>query len=147
MSDYSFMKSGSGNDINLSQKQIEELQSLVLLFAENAFKTAAQYVKHANRNIIQLKDIQNCMKIEAMVFCKKDNTLNDAKKLLEEIKNEEDEDDDDLDDILTNEDEEFTLSTCPCPLCVIVKNLDTYWENWTPTNPLESSLKNNINKF
>ena len=146
MSDYSFMKSGSGNDINLSNQQIEEIKSLVLLFAENAFKTAAQYVKHANRTIIQTKDIQNCMKIEAMIFCKKDNTLQDAKQLLEDLHNE-DEDDDDLDDLLTNEEEEFTLSNCPCALCVIVKNLDDYWARWEPKTPLEISLKNNINKF
>lgn len=147
MSDFSFMQSGSGNNRNLSDKQVEEIQSLVLLFAENAFKTAAQYVKHANRTIIQTKDIQNCMKIEAMIFCKKDNTLQDAKNLLEEIKNEEDNEDDNLDDIITNEEEEFTLSTCPCALCIVVKNLEDYWERWEPNTPLEISLKKNINKF
>lgn len=147
MSDYSFMKSGSGNDVNLTDKQIEELQSLVMLFAENAFKTAAMYVKHAKRNIIQTQDIHNCMKVEAMIFCKKDSNIQEAKQLLDELKNEENNDDDDFSDIITEEDEEFTLSTCPCPLCVVVKNLDNYWNKWEPQSPLEFSLKTNIDKF
>ena len=148
MSDYSFMKAGSGNNVNLPQSQVEELQSLIFLFAENSFKNAAQYVKHANRKIIQMRDIQNCMKVEAMIFCQKDNSLQDAKKLLEEIKNEEEDDEEeDLDDLITNEEEEYTLSQCPCPLCIIVKKLDTYWYNWNPNTPLEISLKKNIDKF
>ena len=146
MSDYSFMKSGSGNKIKLSDKQIEELQSLIFLFAENSLKNAVTYVKHANRKTVQLQDIYNCMKVEAMIFCQKDNTLQEAKKLLQEIKNEEPDEEDD-NEIITDEDEEFTLSQCPCHLCVIIKNLDKYWDNWKPITPLEINLKKNINKF
>ncbi len=175
MSDYSFMKAGSGDEIQLSEKQIEEMQSLILLFAENTFKNAAEYVKHAKRNIIQLRDIHNCMKVEAMVFCQKDHTLQEAKKLLQEIKNEKtDEDDDDEEDDENDEEdddendeeedddendeeddendeeedeEEYTVSQCSCPLCGIIRDLDQYWDAWKPETPLEISLKKNIDKF
>lgn len=149
MSDYNFLKSGSGNDRNITDEQKDQLQALVMLFAEKALRNAAIYIEHANRKIVQLKDIQNCMKVEAMLFCKRHNTLNEAKELLKEIydaENNEDEQDNN-DDIFTNEDEEWTLSQCPCPLCIVVKNLDKQWENWKPTTPLEISLKKNINKF
>lgn len=147
MSDYSFMKAGSGDDRNFTEAQKDQLQALVMLFAEKALRNAASYVEHANRKIVQMKDIKNCMKVEAMLFCKRHNTLNEAKELLEEMYAAEQEEDNNDNDIFTNEDEEWTLSNCPCPLCIIVKNLEQQWESWVPTTPLEISLKNNIDKF
>lgn len=148
MSDYNFLKSGFGDDIKLSEKQQSELQSLVLLFAENALKSSAIYVEHAKRTIVQLRDIQNCMKVEAMLFCKKDNTIQQAKELLDDLLSlENGEEEDDIDDILTNDEEEFTLSTCNCPLCEVVNNIDSFWNKWEPETPLEKSLKKNINLF
>ena len=147
MSDYNFMKSGSGNDRNFSDDDIEKIQALVMLFAENALKMATTYVEHANRSIIQIQDIQNCMKIEAMTFCKKQDTIQLAAELLNDLKNNPDDDDEDLSDLITDDEEEFTLSNCDCPLCVIVKHLNNYWKNWEPQTPLERSLKKNIDKF
>lgn len=148
MSDYNFLKSGSGNNINLSNKQIQELQSLVLLFTENALKSASLYVQHANRNIVQLKDIQNCMKLEAIIFCDKSNIIQDANTLFNEIyNNEQNEDDDDVSDIFTDDTEEYTLSKCQCNLCNIINDIDSFWNNWSPKSPLEHSLKNNLDKF
>ena len=124
MSDYNFMKSGSGDDKrNLTDEQIKDIQSLIMLFAENSFKLAAEYVKHANRTIIQAQDLKNCLKVESMLFCQKDNTLQEARLLVDEINQEldEDDEDDELGDIITDEHEDFCLSTCTCPLCIIDK--------------------------
>ena len=147
MSDYNFLKSGSGNDIKLTDKQIMELQSLVFLFAENALRSSAIYVDHAKRTIIQKQDLQNCMKVEAMLFCKKSDSINKARQLLQDIlQTEEDEDEDDADFIANDDEEEYTLSTCTCPLCEVVNNINTYWSEWKPETPLEKSLKKNIDK-
>lgn len=148
MSDFNFMKSGSGDDINLTDKQILELQALVLKFMENALHKASTYVQHANRNIVQLLDIQNCMKVEAMIYCKNQNSLQEANQLLDDLLNLDYQDeDDDLSDIITNDEEEFTISQHNCPLCLIVKNIDSYWNSWKPETPLEFALKKNIDKF
>ena len=136
MSNYNFLKSGSGNDRNLSNDDLEKIQSLIFLFAENALKLASTYVEHANRTIVQKKDISNCMKVEAMTFCKKQNTIQLADKLLQDLKNND------------NDDEEpFTLSVCNCSLCVIIKHLNEFWTNWKPETPIELSLKKNIDNF
>lgn len=148
MSDYDFIKSGSDNNINLSDKQILELSSLVMLFAENALKTSALYVTHAKRTIVQVKDIQNCMKLEAMMFCKANDNIQKAKELLDDLV-EHQEDNDDISDLLAPDDEEeFTLSNCQdCPLCSIVNNINYYWNKWIAETPLEISLKKNIDAF
>ena len=154
MSDYNFLKSGSGNDINLSDKQILELSSLVMLFAENALKTSALYVSHAKRTIVQVKDIQKCMKLEAMMFCNTNDNIQKAKELLNDLLTHQDDDDDDDDDddisdlIAPDDEEEFTLSKCEnCPLCSIINDIDHYWSKWEPVTPLELSLKKNIDTF
>jgi hypothetical protein len=143
------MKSGSGDDINFSDKQLAEIQSLVLLFMENALKTSAMYVSHAKRTIVQIQDIKICMKIEAMLFCKKSNTIQKAYKLIQELFNddEEEEDNNPSNDIFTDDEEEYTVSSCPCILCSTVRDLDKHWNNWKPETPLEIALKNNIDKF
>lgn len=147
MSDYNFLKSGSGNDINLSDKQIQELQSLVYLFAENALKSSALYVKHAKRTIVLIEDIQRCMKLEAMIFCKKSDNIQQAKILLDEILQDDDEDDDLSDLLAPDDEEEFTLSECECNLCLIINDIDSFWKDWEPETPLEISLKKNIEHF
>lgn len=148
MSDYNFLKSGSGNKINISEEDFLKLQSLILLFTENAIKNAAEYVDHAQRTIIQATDLEKCMKVEAIIFCNKTNIIQQANDLLLDcIENEEKYNDDDLSDLITNDEEEYTLSKCKCSLCEVVNNIENLWANWEPETPIELSLKKNLDKF
>ena len=54
--DYSFMKSGFDNLVH--EDPTENIASIVLVFMENAVKSAAIYVKHAKRNAISPEDIK-----------------------------------------------------------------------------------------
>ena len=147
MSDYNFLKSGSGGDRNLNDDDLMNITGMVGLFIENALKSAALYVDHAKRRIVSIKDIRNCMKIEAIIFCKKDNTLQRTKEFVEEMLEEMDKDEDyedDYDDLLTDEEEDWTASNCDCALCQIVNDIDSYWSNWEPETPIEMALKKNI---
>jgi len=147
MSDYNFLKSGSGNNINRSEEELLKLQSLVMLFAENATKSAATYVEHSGRTILQLRDIQSCMKVEAMIFCKKD-IINQANELLIDVlQNEEEYSNDDISDLITDEEEVYTKSKCTCELCQVVNHVDSFWTKWEPETPIELSLKKNLDKF
>ena len=146
MSDYNFLKSGSGDNINVSDKQEEELTSLLFLFIEKAFKHCAVYVSHAKRNIVQVLDIQTAMKLEAMLFCNNQNTFQEARELLQEL-NEEEEEDEDENDFFTDEEEEYTKSTCECPLCTVMNDIDNLWNAWEPESPIEIILKRNLINF
>ena len=147
MSDYNFLKSGSGGDRNISDDDMKSLMGMVGLFVENALKSAALYVDHAKRRIVSIKDIRNCMKLEAMIFCKKDDTLQKTKEFIEDMLKEMDKDedyDDDLEDLLTDEEEEWTPSKCDCVMCKIVNDIESFWSNWEPETPIEMALKKNI---
>ena len=62
--------------------------------------------------------------------------------------NENDEyENDDLDDLLTDEEEDWTKSECDCIMCQIVNDIDNFWNNWTPEVPLEKALKKNIDEM
>lgn len=148
MSDYNFLKSGSGNNINISDQEKLRLESLVMVFAENAIKSASTYVEHANRTIIQVKDLEVCMKVEAIIFCKKTNIIEQANQLLTDvIENQEEYENDDLSDLITDQEEEYTLSKCKCNLCQVVNNIDVLWESWEPETPIDFSLKKNLDNF
>ena len=148
MSDYNFLKSGSGNNVNLSDEDVLRLQSLILLFAENATKSAAKYVEHSGRTILQLQDIQNCMKVEAMIFCNKSDIISQANTLLIDVlENEEEYANDDLSDLITDEEEVYTKSKCNCELCQVVNHTDSLWSQWVPETPIELSLKKNLDKL
>lgn len=148
MSKYDFLKSGSGNNINVSDEEKLKLGSLIMVFAENATKNAATYVEHAKRTIIQIKDLEVCMKVEAMIFCKKTNIIQQADELLLDVlENQEEYENDDLSDLITDEEEEYTLSKCTCELCQVVNNVDSLWKNWKPETPIDKSLKKNLDNF
>ena len=147
MSDYNFLKSGSGSG-NMSDDGRLKIESLIMLFAENAMKSAAEYVEHAERTIIQVEDLQKAMKVEAMMFCQKSSIIQQANELLQDVlENQEEYENDDLSDLITNDEETYTLSKCKCNLCQVVNNTDNLWENWIATTPIEKALKKNLNAF
>ena len=43
-----------------------------------------------------------------------------------------------------DEEVEFTSNDCECAICKCMNTIHTRWENFTPTTPLETIIKNNI---
>jgi len=143
---FSWMKAGSAeSQYKLSDVEHEEIKSLIVLFSENALKSASIYVRHARRTIIQTQDLKNCLKLEAMIFSKKSNILQEAKQLAKEMFNDQDENS--YEDIFGTQKEEYKKSECLCVLCKVINDINSFWLKWEPGTPLEMSLHQNIERI
>ena len=171
MSDYSFMKSGqyvTQPEGTISIELLEEINILMSLFITRGIKHAHHYMELCNRNVITKHDISMGMKREIMTFIRDPKLQTDFNKhkeeYLQEIYGEEDSDeeeitlnnlsipDSELEDEVKNwcrltpenimecnaEDKEFIR---------LMHNMTDHWESWSPSNPFEELLQNNIIKY
>ena len=146
--DYSFMKSGFDNLVH--EDPTENIASIVLVFMENAVKSAAIYVKHAKRNAITPEDIKRGLMLETFFIKQRPNMLEqceEMKKTINRILEEENESDEDEEDFITDEEEEFKESECQCALCNCMNNIYTRWEGFTPQTSIERAMFNHINRI
>ena len=150
--DYSFMKSGFNN---LEEEDpTENIASIVLVFMENAVKSAAIYSKHAKRNTITAEDIKRGLMLETFFIKQRPNMLEqceEMKKIIKKIQEEEDSDEDnDLDqlsNIYADEEEDFKESECECPMCKCMNTIYTRWEGFTPETGIEKAMHKHINNI
>ena len=148
--DYSFMKSGFNN---LEEEDpTENIASIVLVFMENAVKSAAIYSKHAKRNTITAEDIKRGLMLETFFIKQRPNMLEqceEMKKIIKKIQEEEDSDEDnDLDqlsNIYADDEEEFKESDCNCAMCNCMNTIYTRWEGFTPETGIERAMFKHIN--
>ena len=144
--DYSFMKSGFNN---LEEEDpTENIASIVLVFMENAVKSAAIYIKHAKRQSITAEDIKRGLMLEIFFIKQRPNMLEqceEMKKIIKKIQDEDDSDDDD--DFITDEDEPFKESECNCPMCGCMNTIYTRWEGFTPETSIEKAMHKHINNI
>ena len=148
--DYSFMKSGFDNLVH--EDPTENIASIVLVFMENAIKSAAIYVKHAKRNGITPEDIKRGLMLEIFFIKQRPNMLEqceEMKKTINKILEEEDyESDEGFDeDYIINDDEPFRESECQCAMCNCMNTIYTRWEGFTPQTSIEKAMFNHINSI
>ena len=150
--DYSFMKSGFDNLVH--EDPTENIASIVLVFMENAVKSAAIYVKHAKRNAITPEDIKRGLMLEIFFIKQRPNMLEqceEMKKIIKRIQEEDDSEDviifGDDDDFITDEEEEFKESECECPMCNCMNTIYTRWEGFTPESSIERAMFTHINRI
>ena len=148
--DYSFMKSGFDNLVH--EDPTENIASIVLVFMENAVKSAAIYVKHAKRNSITPEDIKRGLMLEIFFIKQRPNMLKqceEMKKTINKILEEEDyESDEGFDeDYIINDDEPFRESECQCAMCNCMNTIYTRWEGFTPQTSIEKAMFNHINSI
>ena len=146
--DYSFMKSGFDNLVH--EDPTENIASIVLVFMENAVKSAAIYVKHAKRNAITPEDIKRGLMLETFFIKQRPNMLEqceEMKKTINRILEEEDESDEDEEEIIVDDEENFKESECQCALCNCMNNIYTRWEGFTPQTSIERAMFNHINRI
>ena len=145
--DYSFMKSGFDNLVH--EDPTENIASIVLVFMENAVKSAAIYVKHAKRNAITPEDIKRGLMLETFFIKQRPNMLEqceEMKKVIRRIQ-EEDDSDEEEEDFFTDEEEEFKESECQCPMCNCMNTIYTRWEGFTPESTIERAMFTHINRI
>ena len=154
--DYSFMKSGHNILVQPEVSDVEKIKigALISVFAENAIKSAFQYVEHSSRNGVTTEDIKLAMKLEVFQFLKRTDTQERVDEASKEITEEyfgeegdEGEEKDELDDspfMTEDELDTFTKSSCECDHCQKINVVMLNWDSWTPSTDLEKILKKNI---
>ena len=151
MADYSFMKSGFDN-LESKDETLENVGSLIMVFMENAMKSADIYVKHAKRKQITPEDIKRGLMLEVFFMKQRPNMLEqceEMKKTIQEIIKDEEENGEEM--IIGEEEEEdeeeFTESKCQCAMCNCFNTIYTRWENFTPEQPMEIILAKHISNM
>ena len=148
MEDYSFMKSGFDN-LESKDETLENIGSLVMVFMENAMKSADIYVRHAKRKQITPEDIKRALMLEVFFMKQRPNMLEqceEMKKIIQEIIKDEEENGEEMiiGEEEEEEEEEFTESKCQCAMCNCFNTIYTRWENFTPEQPMEIILAKHI---
>lgn len=130
------------------QDVIENIASIVLVFMENAVKSADIYAKHAKRNTITSEDIKRALMLEVFFMKQRPNMLEqceEMKKTIQDIIKEDEEDSDEEFEIFDeSEEESFKESECTCPMCGCMNTIYTRWENFTPETTIEIAMAKHI---
>ena len=142
---YSFLKTGFNNVLETNDEFKKNVLSMLVLYAEGAMKTAGKYVLHGNRTDITPEDLKRGMMLEMFFFKKRDNVLENALKIKEELFNEACEEDECEEDEACKADlEEFKLSSCSCALCKCMNNVYDRWNKWVPETRYDMILQEHI---
>ena len=149
MADYSFMKSGFDN-LESEDDTLENVGSIVMVFMENAIKSADIYVKHAKRKELTSEDIKRGLMLEVFFMKNRPNMMeqcDEMKKKIQEIIREEENSEEIIIDDNEYKEEEFSESKCDCPMCGCFNTIYARWENFTPELPMEKILAKHIDNI
>ena len=124
MSDFTFMKSGFDN-LESPDESLENISSIVMVFMENALKSADIYVRHAERKQITPEDIKRALMLEVFFMKSRPNQLEKCEEMKQKI-------------------EEFTESKCECPMCNCFNFIYDRWDDFIPQLPMEKILAKHI---
>ena len=148
MTDYSFMRTGFNTSVDEEETDKNAI-SVIVAFSEGALNTAAIYLSHGDRKAVTPEDLKRGMMLEMFLFKHRDDALEKAQKIKEELFGEQrDELDQKLDDDHYDEDDEiFIENTCVCGICKCINNIYTRWNNFEPSTPFETIFQKHINNM
>lgn len=121
---------------------------LLMAFTQNVMEVANNYCAYAGREIITPTDMIYALKYEAFNFCKRksiDQYLNECH--FEDIEEDTDSNEEDTDSEDDEEDSDITFIEADSEtnkFCKDVNEINEFWENWTPTDPIEAILKKSV---
>ena len=154
--DITFMKSGFNNLVE-EEEVVENTGSIVMVFMQNAMKSADIYVKHAKRKEITPEDIKRGLMLEVFFMKNRPNMLEkceEMKQMIKDIIKDEEEngetyyiEGDEEAEEEGKSNEEFTESKCVCAMCNCFNTIYNRWENFTPELPMEHILVKAINEI
>ena len=105
---------------------------------EGSVVVASYYTKMCGRTTLTATDMEYGMKYAARNFV--------GPEWLKGEEEEEEEEDDDVETVDDDDGEEWTRYTGDDPLCLKINDSYDTWDDWIPTSPIESMLKNSISK-
>jgi hypothetical protein len=149
MTDFSFMKSGFDN-LESKDETLENAASVVMVYMENALRSADIYVKHAKRKQITPEDIKRALMLEVFFMKSRPNLMEQCetmKEKIQEIIQEEEDETYIIENDEPEEDEEFKESTCKCAMCGCFNTIYTRWEKFEPELPMEKIMVKHIDSI
>jgi hypothetical protein len=128
--------------MDIEQQIIKTATDIIQPVMESAMILAGHYCKACERNTLTGEDLKYCMK-----YCARNLVGKQIGTLFPED-DEEDESDSDSDDsieVVDEDDEPFTRYTGEDPLMNDINQASDTWNEWIPSSPMESMLKDSIN--
>ena len=143
--DFTFMRSGFNNLVE-PDETFENTAAVIMVFMENAVKSADIYVKHSKRTTITSEDIKRGLMLEVFFMKQRPNMIEQCEQMKETIKKIQDEDDDSDEEmeIYGDEEEVFKESNCTCPMCGCMNTIYTRWDTFTPETAIERAMAKHI---
>lgn len=143
--DFTFMRSWFNNLVE-PDETFENTAAVIMVFMENAIKTAGMYVSHTHRKEITPEDIKRGLMLELFLMGSRDDNLEKCLAMKENVKewmnndseDEESEEDDD------EEQEEFEESKCTCAICNVMNTVYDRWEHFEPSTKIEQVIYNHL---
>ena len=145
--DFTFMRSGFNNLVE-PDETFENTAAVIMVFMENAIKTAGMYVSHTNRTEITPEDIKRGLMLELFLMGSRDDNLEKCLAMKQNVKewmrNDSDDDEDDDYDEEEHDEEEFEESQCSCPICNVMNTVYERWEGFQPSTKIEEVIYNHL---
>ena len=143
--DFTFMRSGFNNLVE-PDETFENTAAVIMVFMENAIKTAGMYVSHTHRTEITPEDIKRGLMLELFLMGSRDDNLEKCLAMKENVKewmnnDSEDEESEEEDD---EEQEEFEESECTCAICNVMNTVYDRWEHFEPSTKIEQVIYNHL---
>jgi histone H3/H4 len=147
---------------NLDDSMAKNIVGTLVLFTENALKSAGFYTKHGKRTFITKEDIKRCLMLEVFLFYCRENLQENIENVIEELYGD---DADEADEAAEAADEaadeaaeagpkkiedlenSFKNSDCECGICQTLNNIHVKWASWQPETPLQEIIQKHINNI
>lgn len=146
--DFTFMRSGFNNLVE-PDETFENTAAVIMVFMENAIKTAGMYVSHTDRTEITPEDIKRGLMLELFLMGSRDDNLEKCLAMKQNVKewmnNDTDDDEEDEDeDEEEHDEEEFEESECTCAICNVMNTVYDRWEGFQPSTKIEEVIYNHL---
>ena len=126
---------------DIEQQIIKTATDIIQPVMESAMILAGHYCKACERSTLTGEDMKYCMKYAARnLVGKQIGTL-----FPEDEDEDEDSESDDSIEVVDEEDEPFTRYTGDDKLMNDINQASDTWNDWIPSSPMESMLKDSIN--
>lgn len=143
---------------NLDESMAKNIIGTLVLFTENALKSAGFYTKHGKRTFITKEDIKRCLMLEVFLFYCRENLQENIENVIEELYGEAGKADeaDETDETEADEagpkkiedlENSFKNSDCECGICQTLNNIHVKWASWQPETPIQEILQKHINNI
>ena len=145
--DFTFMRSGFNNLVE-PDETFENTAAVIMVFMENAIKTAGMYVSHTHRTEITPEDIKRGLMLELFLMGSRDDNLEKCLAMKENVKEwmtqDTDNEEDDEEEEEEHDEEEFEESECDCAICNVMNNIYDRWDDFEPSTKIEQVIHNHL---